>query len=99
MGHIEGIDLVTEGILTLNAVLERITSNDTNSGYPESNGADLLAEMLLEADKIDVFAGKSMNPAHQSPSFPFKINVKPQVLAKLQAVLESKGKEVYIEWF
>lgn len=99
MGHIEGIDLVTEGILTLNAVLERITNADADSGYPERNGADLLSEMLLEADKIEIFAGKSTNPAHQSPSFPFKINIKPQVLAKLQAVLESKGKEVYIEWF
>ncbi|MGI6092173.1 MAG: SpoIIE family protein phosphatase [Veillonellaceae bacterium] len=99
MGHIEGVDLVTEGILTLNAVLECITNHRNERGCLERNGANLLAEMLLEADKIDIYAGKSTNPAHHNPSFPFKINVKPQVLAKLQAVLESKGKEVSIEWF
>lgn len=100
MGFIEGIDLVTEGILTLNAVLEKISKkNIPEIKFPERNGADMLAKMLLEADKIDILAGKSMNPAHHSPSFPFKINIKPQVLAKLQAVLQSKGKEVNIEWF
>lgn len=97
MGYIEGIDLVTEGILTLNAVLERILSGELVS--VKRNGADLLAEMLLEADRIDILAGKSTNPAHQNHSFPFKINFKPQVLAKIQALLESKGKEVNIEWF
>lgn len=99
IGYIEGIDLVTEGILTLNAVLEQIYSTKNYQDKHQRNGASLLAEMLLEADKIDIFAGKSINPAHQNPSFPFKINVKPQVLSKIQAVLESKGKEVNIEWF
>lgn len=100
MGYIEGIDLVTEGILTLNAVLERVGSGrKTIIDSMHNTGADRLADMLLEADRIDIFAGKSINPAHQSPNFPFNKNIKPQVLAKLQAVLESKGKEVNIEWF
>ncbi|MPL84283.1 hypothetical protein SDC9_30248 [bioreactor metagenome] len=100
MGFIEGIDLVTEGILTLNAVLERIGQGRTlTGGFSDGDAADRLIEMLLDADKINIFAGKSINPAHQNPTFPFKINIKSQVLTKLQAALEAKGKEVIIEWF
>lgn len=99
IAHIEGIDLVTEGILTLNAVLDRI--NDPKKGCAERqcDGATFMTRMLLEADHIDIFAGKAVNPAHQNPNFPFEMNLKSQVLAKLQTELQAKGKQVNIEWF
>lgn len=99
IGFIEDIDLVTEGILTLNAVLERL--NDINRLYDTNmrDGATLLARMLLEADMIDIMAGKAVNPAHQNPNYPFKINIKSQVLSNLKSVLEAQGKQVKIEWF
>lgn len=99
IGYIAGIDLVTEGILTLNVVLERL--HDVKNLYhtDRRDGATLLARMLLEADTIDIMAGKAVNPAHQNPNYPFKINIKSQVLSNLKAVLEAKGKQVKIEWF
>lgn len=99
IAHIEGIDLVTEGILTLNAVLDRI--NDPKKGCAERqcDGATFMTRMLLEADHIDIFAGKAVNPAHQNPNFPFEMNLKSQVLAKIQTELQAKGKQVNIEWF
>lgn len=99
IAHIKGIDLVTEGILTLNAALERINNSRMIYASKQADGATLLTRMLLESDYIEIFAGKAINPAHQNPKFPFEINIKSQVLSKLQAELQAKGKHVNIEWF
>lgn len=96
IGYIEGIDLVTEGVLTLNAALDRIAESQK---LGNKDGATLLAKMLLEADEIDIFAGGAINPAHQNPNFPLQINIKAQILSKLKTVLEAKGKKIDIEWF
>jgi hypothetical protein len=88
--------LVTEGVLTLNAAIDRIIDSQKLSN---KDGATLLAKMLLEADNIEIYAGGAVNPAHQNPNFPMQINIKAQVLSKLQTVLEAKGKQIAIEWF
>ncbi|EAX46748.1 serine phosphatase [Thermosinus carboxydivorans Nor1] len=97
-GRIEGIDLVTEGVLTLNAAVEKL-KNPAALAHNGQDGATRLAKLLLSCDKIDIFAGGAINPAHQNPNFPAYINIKAQVLSKLQSVLESMGKQVSIEWF
>ncbi|MEG6585568.1 SpoIIE family protein phosphatase [Dendrosporobacter sp. 1207_IL3150] len=99
ISHIEDIELVTEGILTLNAVLERLNDVNRLYDYKRQDGATLLARMLLEADMIGIMAGKAVNPAHQNPNYPFRINIKSQVLSKLCSLLESKGKQVQLDWF
>ncbi|EGO61842.1 SpoIIE family protein phosphatase [Acetonema longum] len=99
IGFIEGIDLVTEGVLTLNATVERIRDAQGNRGSSAKDGASLLANLLLQADIIQVFAGTAVNPAHQNPHFPQKMNIKTQVLEKLRTILEIKGKQVTLEWF
>lgn len=98
IGYIDGIDLVTEGVLTLNAAVDRLTVSKNLRNTSKKDGATLLAKLLLEADKIKIFAGLAINPAHQNPGFPMQMNIKSQVLNKLKAVLEAKGKEVLIEW-
>ncbi len=98
-GSIEGIDLVTEGVLTLNAVAERLQSKQLHYLHSRlQDGATLLMKMLLEADEIDVLAGKAINPAHQNPHLPVQINLKAQVIDKLICSLRDIGKTVTIEW-
>ncbi|MBP2626142.1 MAG: stage sporulation protein [Firmicutes bacterium] len=98
IGHIEGIDLVTEGVLTLYAAVERLKDPKIRHDKAQ-DGATLMAKMLMEADEIDVYAGGAINPAHQNPMFPMQINIKAQVLAKLQTTLEDIGKTVTTVWF
>lgn len=97
IGYLDGIDLVTEGILTLNIAIDRLLDADLNDSKME-DGATLMAKMLNEADMIEILAGTAINPAHQNPNFPFKINLKSQVLGKLEKVLQDKGKQVHLEW-
>lgn len=95
MGYIEGIDLVTEGVLTLNAAVDKIRRGNV---WEQQDGATRLARMLIEADNIEIIAGTSINPAHQNPKFPMQINIKAQVLNQLVAILKSIGKQVTVEW-
>lgn len=97
-GKIKGLDLVTEGVLTLNATIDRIVYSQYLDNPSFKDGATLLARQLLAADKILILAGTAINPAHQNPNFPLEINLKAQVLEKLRIALEAKGKQVEIEW-
>ena len=98
IGYLEGVDLVTEGILTLNAAVDRLANTKNLRSSTKRDGATLLAKLFNDADKIKVFAGLAVNPAHQNPYFPMQMNLKAQVLTKLKNVLLEKGKEVSIEW-
>jgi len=95
---LEGVDLVTEGVLTLNAAIERFSDSRRLQDKTFRDGGTLLARLLLEADRIHILAGTAVNPAHQNPNFPAWINIKRQVLENLRGKLESCGKQVDIEW-
>ncbi|HMM21188.1 MAG TPA: SpoIIE family protein phosphatase [Selenomonadales bacterium] len=95
---LEGLDLVTEGVLTLTAATERLGDGKMLRNATRQDGATRLARLLLEADSIDFYAGMAVNPAHQNPLFPSQINIKTQVLAKLREKLEGLGKQVAIHW-
>lgn len=99
VARIEGVDLVTEGILTANAVAERLKKQNWNSKKQDRDGADIMMDYLMQADDIVILAGKSVNPAHQNPNFPLQINLKVQVVEKLVLVLRTLGKNVIVEWY
>ena len=98
IAHLEGIDLVTEGVLTLNAAVDRLRSPQELRQSKRQDGASLVARMLLESDHVHIWAGGAVNPAHQNPLLPNAMNIKVQVLSRLRTQLETLGKVVHIEW-
>ncbi|MGI6128748.1 MAG: SpoIIE family protein phosphatase [bacterium] len=94
-GSISGIDLVTEGMLTLNRVLTYLTENN----IPDRNdGATRVAKFLLEADEIKIVTGLAINPAHQNPDLPSGLNLRASTVRQLANMLTEKGKKVDVEW-
>ena len=95
---IKGIDLATEGIITLDKVL--IYAKDylaDNKSFEQWNykkdGASLAARKLFEeATDINMFIGRAENPAHQD--MPINFNVKMQIINELADCLEQMGKRV-----
>lgn len=95
---VKGIDLVTEGIITLDKVL--IYAQDylaDNKSFEQWNykkdGASLAARKLFEeATDINMFIGRAENPAHQD--MPINFNVKMQIINELADCLEQMGKRV-----
>jgi len=99
-GRIEGLDLVTEGTLTLTKVLEIIRSHTPASELKlRIDGASRLAVMLDEADEIHMLVGQAINPAHQNPNLPRQLGIKAQAIQSLAEELRRRGKEVHIEYY
>ncbi|GAB6099689.1 SpoIIE family protein phosphatase [Halanaerocella petrolearia] len=100
ISKIEGIDLVTEGLLTLNKTLERLSNAECQEDLPaKKDGATKLAKLLLESDQVKLLVGQSVNPAHHSLKLPEEMSIRKQIIEKLIKILEKRGKIVNIEWF
>ncbi len=98
VSHMEGIDLITEGILTLSKVSEilRTYSVQTKLG---KGPADLIVKMLLESDEIHLVIGTRINIAHQDPSLPVELEIRRTVVKRIARLLEEKFlKEVDISY-
>lgn len=87
LSYMEGIDLITEGILTLSKV-ERLLSQ----GVPEkSHGpANELVSLLQNSDKIKFIVGTRINIAHQDPNLPVELEIRRNVVKKIKYLLETK---------
>lgn len=102
---IEGIDLVTEGVITINRVNEYAKDYLLdNESYKQWNykqdGAALIARMLFEeATDINFYVGKAINPAHQNPNLPINFNIKMQLVNELSESLRKMGKRVKVSYF
>lgn len=105
IAKIDGVDLVTEGIITLNKVLENardyLDDNDTYDKWgTRRDGASLISRMLFEeATDINFFVGKAINPAHQDPNLPITFSVKMQLIDELTKKLEAMGKRIKVSYF
>jgi len=98
IAKIEGIDLVTEGILTLTKGLELLERNGFTK-LDSLDGSSLLVKELLECDKITFIVGTKINPAHQNPVLPVPLGLRKSIVGRWQKQLEARGKIVNIEWF
>ena len=105
IAEIEGVDLVTEGVITVNRVLEYAKDYlDENKMYEHWNfsrdGASLICRLLFEeATDINFFVGKAINPAHQNPDLPINFSIKMNLVTELSACLRKMGKRIKVSYF
>ncbi len=103
--EIEGVDLVTEGVITVNKVIEYahdyLTTNEKYDiwGF-ERDGASMICRLLFEeATDINFYVGRAINPAHQNPDLPITFNIKMNLVEELSACLQRMGKRVKVSYF
>lgn len=105
MGEIEGVDLVTEGVITVSKVLEYARDAlDKNDLYEEwsyqHDAASSICRLLFEeATDINFFVGRAVNPAHQNPDLPINFNIKMNLVDELSECLKKMGKKVKVIYF
>ena len=82
--HMEGVDLITEGILTLTKVLEYL-----NEGYDRwpDDAAGRLITLLLDSDVIEFMIGSKLNQAHYDPDLPLELGIRKNVIKQLEIIL------------
>jgi hypothetical protein len=100
LGRIEGIDLVTEGVLTLAHTLENLKRGVTAKEIQfKVDGASALTRTLLGSDEVTFLVGRALNPAHQNPNLPRDLGLKSHLANEIKLNLEKLGKIVCIEFF
>lgn len=91
---VDGIDLITEGILTLTMVCEHLDNGAVIDGVAES-----LVEFLLNSDHISFLVGIKLNQAHFDPRLSIEIGSRKSVVQKIANLLETKyAKKVVISY-
>lgn len=105
IAHIEGVDLVTEGVITMNMVIQYAKDYlGKNELYEEWNfkkdGASLISRLLFEeATDINFYVGRAVNPAHQNPDLPINFNIKMNLVEELSKCLKKMGKRIKVSYF
>ncbi len=105
IASIEGVDLVTEGVITVNKVLSYAKDYlEDNEAYQQwsykRDGASLIARLLFEeATDINFFVGRAINPAHQNPELPINFSIKMNLVSELSECLKKMGKRIKISYF
>lgn len=105
IAEIEGVDLVTEGVITVNKVVEYAQDYlGENKHYEHWNfkkdGASRISRLLFEeATDINFYVGRAINPAHQNPDLPINFNIKMNLVEELSKCLKQMGKRIKVSYF
>lgn len=107
MATMEGLDLVTEGVLTIGSALDllhRYENDDFDEAFFDAldaeNGAAKLARLLIEeCTDLNLFVGKALNPAHQNSNLPFDLSVRMNLVEQLKDCAERMGKHVTVKYY
>ena len=92
----DGVDLVTEGILTLTEVYRMLKEGIDKQ---KNNAAVRLANLLLDSDKIDFVVGTKINIAHQDPNLPMELEIRRNIVKKIFRILQDKYfKEISVRY-
>lgn len=107
IAYIEGIDLVTEGVLTLTRVLSLMKQYSEGNidveffeELDKENGGSKVAKILIEdCTVLNMFVGKALNEAHQNPDLPFNLSIRLNLVDQILSTAKSIGKEVHICYY
>jgi hypothetical protein len=100
--HIEGVDLVTEGVITLGRVVELGRKYLENSKISldlenKTDGASLLSKLLFEeATDVNFFIGKAINPGHEIEGMKINASIKMSLIKEIQDILIAMDKKIKV---
>lgn len=107
MSQIDGIELVTEGVVTLHRVIEMLemyTKDDVPEEFFEElgkdNGASNIVNYIIDdCTLLNIYVGKAVNEAYADKSLPFHISPRSTILESFVAVTEKMGITVRVHYF
>lgn len=107
MSTIEGLDLVTEGVLTMGRSLKLLKQYENDEFDVEffdeldaNNGASKLAKMIIEeCTELNLFVGTAINEAHQESDLTFDLSLRMNLVEQLKTVVEKMGKTVSVKYY
>ena len=103
-GYMKGIDLVTEGLLTLTKCVEILEKSKIKYGiddfYEKNDAASLLVQLMMDyATNINMIIGRATNPSYKGITSSFDADRKSYIIDQLVHVLSGMGKRVHVEYY
>lgn len=105
--EIEGMDLVTEGVLTLNRTVQMLAAY--NLGKVDAvffkqlygmDGAARLCKILIEeCTHLNLFVGRAINETYQAAALPFDLSIRQRLVEQLVNECRKMGKTVSIKYY
>ncbi|HVM48762.1 MAG TPA: SpoIIE family protein phosphatase [Candidatus Acidoferrum sp.] len=86
--EMEGVDLVTEGTMTLARVAEML-DRGAGEAWPDNPARDLM-NLMLQSDIVQFVVGTRINEAHQDPNVPVELDLRRNIVRRIISLLESK---------
>jgi hypothetical protein len=94
----DGVDLVTEGTLTLGRVATLLEAG-TPPEEAKRNAASRLLALLLDSDVVQFVVGTRINQAHQDPNIPVELELRRNIVKKIAGLLETRHvKETHTQY-
>jgi hypothetical protein len=84
-----GVDLVTEGTLTLARVAEMLDQNRRGETDRPNPARDLMS-LMLSSDIVQFVIGTRINEAHQDPNVPVELDLRRNIVRKIAGLLETR---------
>jgi hypothetical protein len=85
--EMEGVDLVTEGTVTLAKVAEILERRNPSEPKRKNPASDLVS-LMLQSDIVQFVVGTRINEAHQDPNVPVELELRRSIVRKIAALLE-----------
>jgi len=83
-----GVDLITEGTMTLARVAEMLERGAARP-WPDNPARDLMT-LMLQSDIVQFLVGTRINEAHQDPSVPMELELRRTIVRKITGLLETR---------
>ena len=107
MATLEGIDLVTEGVLTLGKclkILKKYVNDEFDAEFFDEldadNGASRLAKLLIEdCTELNLFVGTAVNEAHAESELNFDLSMRQNLVDQLVTTSEKMGRTVTVKYY
>lgn len=107
MATLEGIDLVTEGVLTLGKtlkLLKKYVNDEFDAEFFDEldadNGASRLAKLLIEeCTELNLFVGTAINEAHKESELSFDLSMRMNLVDQLIAAAKKMGRHVTVKYY
>ncbi len=94
----DGVNLVTEGTITLGRVASLLEAGTPPEGLRRNAATELLG-YLINSDVITFVVGTRVNQAHQDPGAPVEMDLRRNIVKRIAGLLESKYmKETAIQY-
>ena len=95
MGRIKGIDIVSEGTLTLTKV-KALLASSSSSSFNNKDGAARLFRALLDAEQVNFIVGMAVNPVHQRQDVVQRLRTRLDVVRDIAELLRIRKKKISI---